>query len=108
MHGRKSMLSIRVLGNYVVILLKRRYIVEMGNFSVQQELKKETRERDKSRKENLGKFFYDLAKLTFAGVVIGSITPWFTEKEIVFNPYVFISGLVTTSIWAFVGYRTFK
>ena len=80
----------------------------MGKWNDLQEQVKEGREREKARKENLGKFFYDLAKLTFAGVVIGSITPWFTEKEIVFNPYVFISGLVTTSIWAIVGYRTFK
>lgn len=80
----------------------------MGNFSVQQELKKETRERDKSRKENLGKFFYDLAKLTFAGVVIGSITPWFTKESMAFDPYAFTIGLTSTVFLGIIGYRTFK
>lgn len=80
----------------------------MGNFSAQQELRKETREKDKSRKENLGKFFYDLAKLSFAGLVIGGITPWISKSELDFSPYAFIIGLITTSIFATIGYRTFK
>lgn len=80
----------------------------MGNFSAQQELRKETREKDKSRKENLGKFFYNLAKLSFAGMVIGGITPWISKAELDFNPYAFIIGLITTSIFATIGYRTFK
>lgn len=80
----------------------------MGNFSAQQELRKETREKDKSRKENLGKFFYDLAKLSFAGLVIGGITPWISKGGLDFNPYAFIVGLTATSIFASIGYRTFK
>lgn len=46
------------------------YLCYMGNWEKQQDEKKESRERDQSRRENLGKFFYDLAKLT------GTI--WFT------------------------------
>lgn len=81
----------------------------MGNFSAQQELRKETREKDKSRKENFPKFFFlDLAKLSFAGMVIGGITPWISKAELDFNPYAFIIGLITTSIFATIGYRTFK
>lgn len=45
----------------------------MGKWSLQQELLRERRELNKIRKENLCKFCYDLAKLTFAGVVIGGI-----------------------------------
>ena len=45
------------------------YLCYMGNWEKQQDEKKESRERDQSRRENLGKFFYDLAKLTFAGLV---------------------------------------
>lgn len=39
----------------------------MGKWSEQQEVKKETKEKDKMRRETLGKFFFDLAKLAFAG-----------------------------------------
>ena len=37
----------------------------MGNWEKQQETTKETREKDKLSREVLGKFFYDLAKVTF-------------------------------------------
>lgn len=45
----------------------------MEKWCIQQEVKREIRERQKTRRENLSKFFYDLAKLVFAGVVIGGI-----------------------------------
>lgn len=51
----------------------------MGNWSEQQVASKETKEINKSRRENLGKFFYDLAKLTFAGVVVGGIIPLYSD-----------------------------
>ena len=51
------------------------YILFMGNWSDKQEIKKEVKEKDKVRRETLGKFFYDLAKLTFAAIVLGGLTP---------------------------------
>ena len=42
----------------------------MGKWSFQQELKREEKELNIVRKENLCKFVYDLAKLIFAGIVI--------------------------------------
>lgn len=45
----------------------------MGTWEKQQEIKREKREQDKIRKESLGKFFYDLAKLTFAAIVLGEM-----------------------------------
>ncbi len=80
----------------------------MGNFSAQQELRKETREKDKSRKENLGKFFYDLAKLSFAGLVIGGITPWISKGDEAINPHILILGGIASLIFGIIGYRTFK
>ena len=38
----------------------------MGNWSVQQEAKKEVKEKDKVRREKLAGFFFNLAQLTFA------------------------------------------
>ena len=45
----------------------------MGNWSEKQIVKQEAKEKDKIRKENLAKYFYDLSKLSFAGLVIGVI-----------------------------------
>ena len=53
----------------------------MGKWNDLQEQVKEGREREKARKENLGKFFYDLAKLTFAGVVICGVIPLYKNPN---------------------------
>ena len=45
----------------------------MGNWSEQQEEKKEIKEKDKVRREKLAGYFFDLSKLSFAGLVIGGM-----------------------------------
>ena len=42
----------------------------MGNWERQQTMRKE---RDKVRRETLGKFFFDLAKLMFTTMVLGEM-----------------------------------
>lgn len=49
---------------------------EVGNAT---DKRRESRERDGSRREALGKFFYDLAKFTFATMVLGSTRSLFME-----------------------------
>ena len=84
------------------------YLCYMGNWEKQQDEKKESRERDQSRRENLGKFFYDLAKLTFAGLVIGGIATFDTElKESIFI-YRAIVGGIATVIFGWIGNKIFK
>ena len=51
----------------------------MGTWSQQQEVRKETKERDKTRKEKLAGYFFDLSKLSFAGLVIGIIIPLYAN-----------------------------
>lgn len=51
----------------------------MGNWEKQQEVKKEGLEREKIGRETLGKFFYDLAKLTFATMVLGGMVSLITD-----------------------------
>lgn len=51
----------------------------MGNFAKQQEEHKEAKEREKLSREILGKFFYDLAKIAFTALVVGSIVSVVTE-----------------------------
>ena len=45
----------------------------MGSWSEQQEVKKEVKEKEKTSRETLGKFFYDLAKISFTALVVGSV-----------------------------------
>ncbi len=51
----------------------------MGNWSDQQEIKKEGKEKDKMRREKLAAYFFDLSKLSFAGLVISIILPLFSN-----------------------------
>ena len=51
----------------------------MGKFSEQIEVKKEVKEKDKVRREKLAGYFFDLSKLSFAGLVIGIVLPLFTN-----------------------------
>lgn len=50
----------------------------MGNWVKQIEIAKEHKEKDKVRKEKIAGYFFDLSKLSFAGLVIGVILPLFT------------------------------
>lgn len=52
------------------------------------------------RKEKLAGFFFDLAKLVFAGLVVGSITPMFTDSFKWENIVFFVSGSYATFILA--------
>lgn len=82
----------------------------MGNFSNQQEAKKEAKERDRTRRENIAKYYLDLSKLTFTALVLGSITCIVTGKDI--NPWtifgVMFGGIATTVILAKIGNQIFK
>ncbi|WP_455636092.1 DUF6722 family protein [Parabacteroides sp.] len=80
----------------------------MGKWNDLQEQVREGKERNKVRKENLGKFFYDLAKLTFAGVVIGGIIMLYGEPEMVTHWTRVVSGLIGTGMIAFFANRMFK
>lgn len=80
----------------------------MSNWSAQQNIKREINERDKSRRENLGKFFYDLAKVAFAGLVVGGIAPLYANTDNIDNWYIFIEGAVFTIIFAWLGNKILK
>lgn len=56
--------------------------------------------KNKLRREKLANFFFDLAKLVFAGLVVGSVTPIFIDT---FQPSILIPvviGLVVTVVLA--------
>ena len=45
----------------------------MGSYTKQIEQRQEHKERDRTRREKLAGFFYDLAKLCFGGLVVGYV-----------------------------------
>ena len=61
-------------------------IYDMGNWEKKQEEKQNIREREMVSKETLGKFFYDLSKLSFAASI----------------------GAFVTYIFAYIGYKIIK
>lgn len=70
---------------------------------------KEEKEKQRTRRNELGKFFYDLAKTTFAVMVVGNIVGIFGEeqeaKKII---AMVVLGIVSTALLASIGDRTLK
>lgn len=69
---------------------------------------RDDKERYKVRREKLADFFYALAKLTFAGLVVGGISPLVTGTHGKVDWAVFIFGLVSTISMAWVANRILK
>ena len=80
----------------------------MGKFIEQQDKQKDLKERNKVRRETLGKFFYDLAKLSFAGLVIGWITPMSDNTDMGYNIIVMLSGVAFAFIFGIIGNEILK
>ena len=67
-------------------------------------MRKEREERDFKVREKLAGFFFDLSKLVFAGIVIGSFTPMSGGNHHI--DFEFVSyGINSTVILAVIGYR---
>lgn len=80
----------------------------MGNWSEKQDVKKEVKEKNKVRRETLGKFFYDLAKLTFAAIVLGGLTPIYANMDNSTNWGLIIAGTIFTIIFSLIGNKILK
>lgn len=82
----------------------------MGSWSEQQEARKEGKEHDKARREKLAGFFYDIAKLVFAGLLVGGLSPLF-KREFVFSVNegaLIVLGLIFTGCLAGFANRILK
>lgn len=80
----------------------------MGNWSEQQDVKKEYKEKDKVRKEKLAGYFFDLSKLSFAGLVIGIIIPLYADIYNSNNWYSISTGIVLSIISALFANKILK
>lgn len=63
----------------------------------------EKRERKKMRRDKRAGLFFDLCKLTFAGMVIGGITPMFTKSYDEITWPLIVGGALATIIFAYIG-----
>lgn len=75
----------------------------MSNFSNQANKKEATRRVESGRREALGKYFYDLSKLTFAGLVLGLVVPLTQDFHNVLLYGLFVIGAIMVCIFAFFG-----
>lgn len=73
----------------------------MGNWSEQQAVKQERKEKDKTRRDKLAGYFFDLSKLSFAGLVIGITLPLFSDTQAMF-------GIVLTVLSALLANKILK
>lgn len=80
----------------------------MGNWSEQQDTKKEIKRRDDSRKETIAKYFLDLSKLVFAGIVIGEIISLQGDLMNSLSWYILMMGVLSTCLFAWIGNKILK
>ena len=81
----------------------------MGKFSDVQQRAQETKEKDKVRREKLAGYFFNLSQLTFVALVLGGITPIYTNSIVAnINWYVIFMGAALTILLANIGNRILK
>lgn len=69
---------------------------------------RETRERERSSREAFGKHFYELAKYTYAGVVVGGVMSITDTTHIFAMIYLIAAGIVMTIVFTITGKRILK
>lgn len=79
-----------------------------GNFIKQQEEQKDAKERDRLRRDKIAGYFFNLSQLTFVALVLGTITPIYTNNEYGINWYVLFVGLALTIVLANIGSKILK
>lgn len=80
----------------------------MGNRSEKRKGKREGKEKDKTRREKLAVYFFDSSKLILAGVVIGGITPLYSDNTKEINVYVIFAGIAATILLAWIANKILK
>lgn len=81
----------------------------MNNLTRKQDVLKNTEDKGKLGREALGKFFYDLAKLVFAAMVlVGGVSLITTDEPQIKQGVLAVIGLLLTYIFAAIGYSILK
>lgn len=80
----------------------------MSNFDENRKNREEQKERDKTRREKLSLYFFDLSKLCFAGMVIGVILPLFSNIEDIKMWIITLFGITLTTLSALLANKILK
>lgn len=80
----------------------------MGDFSNRQKAKEEAKQSEKLSRETFGKYFYDLAKVTFTAMVVGGAVAWISDSASDSAWLLLLLGIVSTITLTYVGYRIIK
>lgn len=80
----------------------------MSEFGNQVERKKDRKEKDKTRRDKLAGYFFDLSKLSFAGLVIGVISPLVENMGNVKSWGMAVFGVVITAGTAMLANKILK
>ena len=83
-------------------------MTKRGNWIEKQKAKKALEEKDELRKENMAKYFFDLSKLSFAGLVIGVVVPLYGDIYNENNWFSIGTGIFLTTLLALSGNRILK
>ena len=81
---------------------------EVAGKSVRIMDRNEQKERDKLFRQSLGKFFIDLSKLVFAGVVLVEATSLPSSSDYLYIALIMVIGLLFTIVLAVVGHIVLK
>lgn len=77
----------------------------MSKFSDSIQTKQERAQDRKSSRRELGKFCYDMAKITYTAMGIGCIIPMLTENNPILYGVIAGGGMLITVLFAFLGYK---
>ena len=80
----------------------------MGKWIEQQNVKKETKEKNKIRREKIAGYFLTLSQLTFVALVLGGITPLYINEEHVVSWMLLGAGAMMPMLFGIAGYRILK
>ena len=72
---------------------------------------KEEKEKIKTARETLGRYFYDLSKTSFGTGLLGTFLPYFTKDESAMTEktiWIFAGSLIATVGFAYVGNKILK
>ncbi len=82
----------------------------MGSWERQQENIKETKEKDKNRKDKLAGFFFNLAQVSFVTLVAGLLIT--LTKDSLYDNYILmilvVMGIILTVVFARIGNNLLK
>lgn len=75
---------------------------------VKEEIRKENRDKEKTSRETLGKYFYDLSKLSFTALCLGGGVSLVLDVSNTGYWLMLLSGVLASFGFAYIGFKVIK